>query len=226
MENLVLDAIREFGALGVMFLMFAENVFPPIPSEVIMPLAGFMASSGDMNLAAVILGGTVGSVAGATIWFYVGRLIPIDRLRWLIARHGAWFAMTPEDLARAEKWFVRHGAISVFLGRLVPLVRTLISVPAGVTRMPVAPFLLYTTIGSALWTTGLAMGGWILQQQFREIERYLGVVSWAVIGIVILAYVIRVIQLRRASRRLRANPSRPGNDRESARAGSDGSSME
>src|SRR5690606_39064654 len=98
------------------------------------PLAGFMASSGDMNLTAVIAGGTIGSVAGATIWFYAGRRIPIDRLRWLIAHRGAWFAMTPEDLERAEQWFVKHGSISVFLGRLVPIVRTLISVPAGVTR--------------------------------------------------------------------------------------------
>lgn len=224
METLVVDAIREFGALGVMFLMFAENVFPPIPSEVIMPLAGFMASSGDMNLAAVIIAGTGGSVAGATIWFYVGRLIPVDRLRRLIAHHGAWLAMTPADLERAEKWFEKHGTISVFLGRLVPIVRTLISVPAGVTRMPIAVFLLYTTVGSAVWTTALAMGGWILQREFRDVERYLGVASWVVIGILVLAYVIRVIRLRRAGRRQHPGPDEKGDDGRSAPPASEGPS--
>lgn len=202
MESLVLDVIRQFGALGVTLLMFAENVFPPIPSEVIMPLAGFLASSGDLDLAAVIIGGTAGSVAGATIWYYVGRMIRIDRLRDLIARHGAWLAMTPEDLDRAEEWFTRRGAISVFAGRLVPIVRTLISVPAGVTRMSVGRFLIYTTLGSAIWTASLAMGGWLLQQQFSEIERYLGVVSWIVIGVVVITYLVRVVQLKRRSRRV------------------------
>jgi len=197
LENLVIDAIRQFGALGVTLLMFAENVFPPIPSEVIMPLAGFLASSGDLNLAAVIIGGTSGSVAGATIWYYVGRLIRIERLRVLITRHGAWLAMTPADLDRAEDWFSRRGTISVFVGRLVPIVRTLISVPAGVTHMSVGRFLFYTTLGSAIWTTALAMGGWLLQQQFREIERYLGFLSWAVIGVVLVTYVVRVVQLKR-----------------------------
>lgn len=206
LENLVLDAIRQFGALGVTLLMFAENVFPPIPSEIIMPLAGFLASSGDLNLAAVIVGGTFGSVAGATIWYYVGRLIRIDRLRVLIARHGAWLAMTPEDLDRAEAWFARRGTISVFVGRLVPIVRTLISVPAGVTRMPVARFLFYTMLGSAIWTSALAFGGWLLQQQFREIERYLGFVSWGVIGVVLLSYIARVVQLKRRTSHV---PPRP-----------------
>lgn len=198
LDSLVVDAVRQLGAFGVAMLMLAENVFPPIPSEVIMPLAGFLASRGEMNFALVVLAGTAGSLAGATFWFYIGMRIDRERLREWIADHGAFLAMTGEDLERAEEWFGRHGAASVFVGRLVPVVRTLISVPAGVARMSPLRFTLYTLLGTGIWTAALAAGGWLLGRQFRSIEQYLGIITWVVLGIMVLLYVVRVIRLKRS----------------------------
>lgn len=198
MESLIVDAIRSLGALGVALLMFAENVFPPVPSEVIMPLAGFLASQGEMSFMAIALAGTAGSAAGAGFWFWVGRRIDADRLRDWVGRHGAWLAMTPDDLDRAEQWFRRRGALSVFIGRLVPVVRTLISVPAGVARMSPFRFAIYTLLGTGIWTTALAAGGWLLGQRFRAIEQYLGIITWVVIGLALIVYLVRVVRIKSA----------------------------
>ena len=198
MSSFIVDAVRQLGVFGVALLMLAENVFPPVPSEVIMPLAGYLASRGEMNFTLVVLAGTTGSLAGATFWFWVGARIDRDRLRRWIRNHGAFLAMTEDDLDRADAWFARRGARSVFLGRLVPVVRTLISVPAGVARMPMPQFVLYTLLGTGIWTLALAAGGWILGRQFRQIEHYLGIITWVVIGIVALLYVVRVVRLKRS----------------------------
>ncbi len=200
MDSLIIDAVGAMGALGVALLMFIENVFPPIPSEVIMPLAGYLASQGELHLGAVILLGTIGAAAGAGVWFYIGTRIDPERLRVLIGRHGAWLAMTPEDLDRAEEWFAKYGTISVFVGRLIPIVRTLISVPAGVTRMSPVRFFTYTLLGTAIWTAGLTLGGWYLGQEFRMIEEYLGIFSWIVMVAIIAMYIFRVVQLRRRAK--------------------------
>lgn len=198
MNSLIVDAVRQLGAFGVALLMLAENIFPPVPSEVIMPLAGFLASTGDLSLAAVIAAGTVGSASGAFFWFYVGMNIDPDRLRGWINRHGAFLAMTCQDLDRAEEWFRRRGAVSVFVGRLVPVVRTLISVPAGVARMSAVRFGLYTLLGTGIWTAALAAGGWMLGTRFQAIERYLGIITWIVLGVVATLYIVRVVRLKRS----------------------------
>lgn len=197
-SSFIIDAVRQLGAFGVAVLMLAENIFPPIPSEVIMPLAGYLASQGEMSFPLVVIGGTLGSLAGASFWFWVGVRIDRERLRVWIRNHGAFLAMTEDDLERAEKWFVRRGAASVFVGRLVPVVRTLISVPAGVAGMRVLRFGFYTLLGTGLWTAALAAGGWMLGQQFREIERYLGVVTWVVIAGLAVLYVVRIVHLKRS----------------------------
>lgn len=204
-DSIIVDAIRNLGALGVALLMFVENLFPPVPSEVIMPLAGYLASRGALSFPLIAAAGTVGSVAGAFFWFWVGRRISVERLRGWIDRHGAWLAMTPEDLDRAEEWFGRRGGASVFVGRLVPVVRTLISVPAGVARMPPLRFTLYTVLGSGIWTTALAAGGWLLGRRFRAIEQYLGMVTWVVIGLAVVLYVYRVVKIRRGKGRRRGS---------------------
>jgi membrane protein DedA with SNARE-associated domain len=197
-ESLIVDAIRNFGALGVALLMLAENIFPPVPSEVIMPLAGFLASRGDLSFPAVVLAGTAGSVAGAFFWFWVGARIDRERLRGWVEAHGAYLAMTPKDLDRAEEWFSRRGSLSVFVGRLVPVVRTLISVPAGVAGMSPVRFGLYTLFGTAIWTGALAGGGWALGRRFQAIEEYLGIATWVVLGLVLVVYVVRVVRLKRS----------------------------
>ena len=198
MDSLVIDAIRRLGAFGVGLLMFAENLVPPVPSEVIMPLAGFLASRGDLSFVAVVVAGTIGSVMGACFWFAGGARIDQARLRSWIEAHGAFLAMTTRDLDRAEEWFRRRGGLSVLVGRLVPVVRTLISVPAGVARMSPLRFGLYTVLGTGIWTSALAAGGWLLGRRFGMIEEYLGIVTWVVLGAVLVLYLVRVVRLKRS----------------------------
>lgn len=156
MFDWITGLMERSGYLGVLPLMLAENVFPPIPSELIMPLAGFAAAGGKLTILFVVLAGTAGSLLGALAWYYVGRCLGADRLKRFTARHGRWLTLSPHEIDRAHAWFDRHGAKAVSLGRLIPAVRTLISVPAGVTRMPLARFLGRTVLGTALWTLLLA----------------------------------------------------------------------
>jgi membrane protein DedA with SNARE-associated domain len=146
-ENWVVDVVRQMGPLGVALLMFLENLFPPLPSEVIMPLAGYLSARGEAPFWAMAVAGTLGSLAGAGFWYGVGRAVLHDRLCAWVDRHGTWLAMSPDDVARSTRWFARHGRASVFFGRLVPVVRTLISVPAGFSRMPLPQFLALSALG-------------------------------------------------------------------------------
>src|SRR5688500_6903492 len=136
MTQWVTSAVDSFGAWGVLVLMFLENVFPPIPSELIMPLAGFQASRGSMTFWGVVAAGTAGSVLGALPLYYLGRVVGRERLRQWVERHGHWLALSPKDLDSADGWFARHCGAAVFLCRLVPGVRSLISIPAGLHCMP------------------------------------------------------------------------------------------
>ncbi|AXC50423.1 DedA family protein [Paracoccus suum] len=185
--------IDRVGPLGVALLMFAENVFPPIPSELIMPLAGFNAAQGRMGLVSVIIAGTIGSVAGATLWYALGRAVGPERVRRLAERHGRWLTITPAEVDRAQVWFDRHGALAVLFGRLVPAVRTLISIPAGLARMPLGPFLLWSTLGSLGWTTLLAVAGWMLEGAYTRVEGWVNPISTAVVIALVAIYIWRVV---------------------------------
>lgn len=180
------------GYIGVLLLMLAENVVPPIPSELIMPLAGFTAARGQLNLVLVILAGTAGSLWGAVLWYYVGRRLGVERLKHLAARHGRWVTLSPDDVDRADDWFRRHGARAVFLGRLIPTVRTLISVPAGIAGMPLPRFLAWSALGTVLWTTCLAGAGYLLQSQYELVSDYLNPVSTVIVILIIGWYLYRV----------------------------------
>lgn len=188
--------VESSGYFGVFVLMLGENLFPPIPSELIMPLAGFTAARGELNVVLVVLAGTLGSVVGALPWYYAGRLVGARRLRRWTGRHGRWFTLTPGDVDQAQTWFRRHGAWAVFFGRLVPAVRTLISVPAGVAAMPMPAFLAFTTIGTLIWTTALALAGYVLESQYEIVAAYLDPVSTAVIVLGVGYYIYRVIAFR------------------------------
>jgi len=196
----VFDRIIEFlngaGYLGIAALMFLENVFPPIPSEVIMPAAGFGAGQGQLNLLGVIVAGTLGSVAGALFWYYVGKWIDANRLRRWAGRYGRWLTLSPRDIDRVDRWFDRHSSKAVLLGRLVPALRTLISVPAGVFGMSLPRFLLFTTLGTALWTTLLAVAGYLLEGQYRIVAAYLNPITNIIVGLVVAAYLYRVATWR------------------------------
>ena len=152
MFDIITSILASLGGFGVFLLMLAENVFPPIPSEVILPLAGYTAAQGRGSLWVVAIAGTLGSAAGAVLWYYVGRWIGIDRLKRFAARHGRWLTLTPVEVDHVDRWFDRYGRRAVLFGRMVPGVRTLISVPAGVSGMPLGPFLVSTLAGSAIWT--------------------------------------------------------------------------
>ena len=144
--------ISDSGYLGIVLLMLAENLFPPIPSELIMPLAGFVAAQGELNVELVVLAGSLGSILGALPWYCAGRWVGEERVRAFAARHGRWLTLDEKDIGKAIDWFEAHGRMAVLLGRLVPTVRTLISLPAGMARMPLAPFLIYSAIGTLVWT--------------------------------------------------------------------------
>lgn len=189
--------IQDAGYLGIALLMLAENVFPPIPSELIMPLAGFTAARGELNLVLVILMGTLGSLAGAIFWYLIGRWVGHARVRRFAERHGRWLTLSPSDVDAAQRWFDRHGTKAVLIGRLIPAIRSLISIPAGIAAMPFWRFLVATTIGTALWTTLLALAGYFLESQYERVEAYLDPASKVVIGLVIALYLFRVATHRR-----------------------------
>jgi membrane protein DedA with SNARE-associated domain len=193
----ILDLIERQRYLAVMLLMLAENIFPPIPSEVVMPVAGIVAGRGDMASWAVILCGTAGAVAGQALWFWLGLKVGKDRLKALAKRHGRWLTVSPRDVDKADRWFDKHGAKAVVIGRVVPGIRTLISLPAGLACMAWPKFLLYSTIGSGVWTAVLAYTGFALGERQENITRYIGPLSTAVFAVIVVYYLYRVITFKK-----------------------------
>ena len=157
--------------------MFLENLFPPIPSELIMPLGGFYVQQGQLELLPVVLAGLLGTVIGALPWYGIGRLINEERIEQWLGAHGRWIGISPAELARSRRWFSRYGTALVFWGRLVPGIRTLISVPAGIEMMPMSPFLLWTTAGSLIWTLLLTVAGMVLGEGYSNVELWIEPVS-------------------------------------------------
>ncbi len=192
MFDWITGLIDALGTIGVGVLMFLENVFPPIPSELVMPLAGFIAARGSMNLVMVILAGSAGSLAGAWFWYWIARRLGRDRLRGFTERHGRWTGITPEDLDRSDDWFARRGAAAVLFGRMIPTVRTFVSVPAGLSEMPVIAFLGYSLVGTAIWTTILTLLGYWLESGYTAVADWLDPVTWAVVILLIGGYLWKV----------------------------------
>jgi membrane protein DedA with SNARE-associated domain len=193
----VTGIVERTGYLGVAFLMFAENVFPPIPSELIMPLAGFAAARGELNVGLVVLAGSAGSLLGAWFWYEVGRRVGAERLKRWTERHGRWLTLGPGEVDQAREWFGRHGGKAVLIGRMVPAVRTLISVPAGIAGMRLGPFLAYSAVGTVVWTGVLAGAGLLLEDQFGRVSGWVNPVSNLALAGVVLWYLYRVATFRR-----------------------------
>ena len=200
MHEWITDFVTGTGYLGVTLLMMTENVFPPIPSELIMPLAGYSAAQGSLSLPLVILAGALGSVLGAVPWYLAGRWMGQGRLQRWAGRHGRWLTLGPKDVERSQETFKRHCGKAVLFGRLVPAVRTLISVPAGVARMPAGRFLAFSILGSALWAGGLAAAGHGLGQEYEQVAQYMGPVTNVVVGGMVAWYVYRVVRWKRERR--------------------------
>ncbi len=211
MPNWVAGLMEEGGYATVALLMFLENVFPPIPSELIMPLAGYAAHRGELNIGLVVAFGSLGSLAGALLWYCVGRWLGCERLKRIAARHGRWLTVSPQEIDQADAWFDRHGAKAVLIGRLVPAVRTLISVPAGLSGMSLRRFVIYTSIGTVIWTTLLAAAGWLLGNGYDQVSAYMAPVSNAIVGAIALWYAYRVATFRSSRRRdeRERQPDRP-----------------
>ena len=174
------------GYAAIFAAMFLENLFPPIPSELIMPLGGFLAQQGELQFIPVVLAGLLGTVIGALPWYGIGRVINEERIEQWLERHGRWIGISPAELARSRSWFNRFGTALVFWGRLVPGIRTLISVPAGIEMMPLAPFLIWTTAGSLIWTLLLTLAGFLLGESYSSVELWIDPVSKVIkVGLVI-----------------------------------------
>lgn len=190
--------MEALGSPGAGLAVALENVFPPVPSEVILPLAGFTAGQGKISLVAVILWTTAGSVAGALALYYLGAWLGLDRLRRIADRMPF---VTVSDVDKADEWFDKHGTKAVFAGRMVPVVRSLISIPAGVYGMPVLKFTLYTAAGSLVWNTALILAGYALGENYELVDRYLGWVSTAVLAALAIAigwFVVSRVKARRS----------------------------
>ena len=197
MEELIRETITAGGAAGIALLMLAENLFPPIPSELIMPLAGFEAAAGRLSFWAVVTAGTAGSVAGALLWYLAGRAFGAARFLAFVDRYGFWLTLSREEAERAMAWFVRWGALAVFFGRLVPGVRTLISVPAGLAAMPFWPFLAITALGSMIWVVILTLAGYVLEANYERVAHLLDPATKIILGLVLVTYVWRAVRLWR-----------------------------
>jgi membrane protein DedA with SNARE-associated domain len=196
MFEFIVDFLGSAGYLGVFLLMALENIFPPIPSEMIMPFAGFIVARGDLGLVGVLLAGTAGSVLGTLPWFYAGKAFGHDRLRRMAARWGHWMTVTPDEIDKSLATFEKHGVKAVLFGRLIPAIRTLISIPAGIAEMRVLPFLAWSTIGSLVWCSILTGAGFVLEANYEAVAKYVDPVSKAVLGILVATYLYRLVTFR------------------------------
>jgi membrane protein DedA with SNARE-associated domain len=183
----VTDVVESLGYVGVALLVAIENVFPPIPSEVVLGLAGFVAARGDASAYGMVAAATVGSLVGAWVLYGISAGIGPVRMRALVVRYGGWIRMTEADLDRAEGWFDSKARLAVLICRCIPLIRSLISIPAGFRRMPIGQFTLYTLIGSLVWNTALVGAGYALGDRWEKIVEYMEQFQNLVILAILLA---------------------------------------
>jgi membrane protein DedA with SNARE-associated domain len=197
LNELVKHWVGQWGYAGIVAGMVLENVIPPIPSELIMPLAGFYASpaQGKLNVVLVVLAGLLGTVIGALPWYWVGRLVNEERLGHWIERHGRWVGVSAADLSRSRGWFQRHGAKVVFWGRLIPAIRTLISVPAGIEMMPFGSFLVWTTAGSLVWNLVLTLAGYFLGSHWELVIAWVKPIEGLINKLIVLVVLAAVVWL-------------------------------
>ena len=197
----VVSVVDSLGYIGLALLVALENVFPPLPSELILPLAGFLTGRGEMSFLGAVLASTTGSLVGALVLYALGRIVGEARIRRFVVMRGRWFMFEEEDLDRAVAFFARYGSAAVFFGRLVPVVRSVISIPAGVQRMRLPTFCLFTALGSFLWNTSLIGLGWILGDQWESVRHYVRYLEWLVMAAILFGLFWFVV--KRTARRRR-----------------------
>lgn len=192
MEDWIIRLVDWAGYWGVALLMLLETVFPPVPSEVIMTVAGVSAARGNMTLEGTILAGTAGAMLGNWLWYWVAIKFGEARLHVFIDRFSRWLTLDWEEIERGERLFARHGSIIVLVARMIPTLRSLISIPAGLFKMSLRRFLVFSTIGTLGWSAALAGAGYFLGSQFEDVEKWLGPLSTGVIALIVLTYLWRV----------------------------------
>lgn len=197
MTEFIISAIESTGYVGIALLMLLENLFPPIPSELIVPFAGYVAARGDLWLPGVIAAATFGSVVGALPWYALGWYCNEQRLQWLAGRYGRWLTVSHAEVAAGSRWFRRYGPAAVFFGRMVPTIRTVISIPAGVVRMGLPLFLLLTTVGSIIWVTLLAGAGVLLEAHYDLVGHVVDPFTKVIVATVVLLYIYRLLTFGR-----------------------------
>ena len=198
MDDWIIRLVNDTGYWGVGFLMFVETVFPPIPSEVIMTVAGVSAARGNVHFGGVVASGTVGAMLGNYLWFLLAIKFGKDRLQRFLEKHGRWLTLHWTEVERGQKLFSKHGSIIVLIARMLPTFRSLISIPAGIFKMSHRRFLVFSTIGTAGWSAALAGAGYALGSQFADVEKVIGPLSTAIIAFIVIAYVWRLVRWKQA----------------------------
>ena len=196
MADWIANFVGDHGYIALAVLMFLENVFPPIPSELIMPFAGYAAARGEINPIGAVIAGSVGSLLGALAWYGVGYWLGAERLKNFAKRRGRWLTISESDVDHAQEWFNRYGGVAVCIGRLIPAVRSVISAPAGIAHMGLRRFLLWSSIGTVMWTSLLTALGYLLGKRFTEVDTWLQPVSWAIIALAVGGYLYRLYRTR------------------------------
>lgn len=201
MENWVISIIEQFGYIGILLLTTLENVFPPIPSEVILTFGGFMTTRTSLTVIGVIVSSTIGSVVGAIILYYIGLFFDIHKLEKVIEKWGHILRLTKQDLMKANQWFSNYGVWTVFFCRFIPLIRSLISIPAGMARMNFLIFLLFTTLGTLIWNVALVIIGARVGKSWESIVSYFDVFSNIITVVIVVGIVLLIVFVKRKKRR-------------------------
>jgi len=203
MKDWIFTFMEEFGYIGIMTVIALENLFPPIPSEIVLPFGGFMTTRTMLTVPGVIIASTAGSVLGAVILYWVGRLVNVNRLESFVGRWGHILRVSKKDIRTAEGWFLRYGSWTVFFCRLIPVVRSLISIPAGMAKMNFSTFLIFSTLGTLVWNTILVCLGAFLGESWEVILSYIEIYKNAFYLLFIIIGIVCLIWYLKRARRYR-----------------------
>ena len=199
MQELMIQLMGQFGYIGVFLLIAIENIFPPIPSEVVLLFGGFMTTYTELNIIGMIVAATLGSLAGAIVLYYIGRILNKERLKKIVSgKIGKVLRIKNEDIDKADHWFDTKGNKTVFFCRFIPIVRSLISIPAGMSQMPMGKFLIYTTVGSTIWNTVLIVAGNLVGEKWEDILQIFSDYSHITLVVLIIIFIIGVVLFYRS----------------------------